>query len=586
MSRTFFPRGARLVVALAVSFLRIVHAQEPAAPKPTIELGKLSERLVEIDRGFEEKLAAMRRQVDAETADKKISEALAASLRWSLRASAFATSGATARDLISSMRIPPENPHLAKAAAALEESFNSTQKQRSILLAAGTEEIRRRYDDAMAHAETASVVLAARKEIEAARLAPDLIATDGRASAYNNILREATSVLEALEPMLRACEGGDSQQIRSAFQQLKYATLVNGSAGSPRAAAQERIRKVAIPFLAAVAKAEQEMVTALAANLSEAELNAKLDLLAQSESTAAAMSEPVSGSVSPRSTVYRLIITAVTAARLGEATRFKEALQAAETAARSVQGPDSGNLHKLLAALDRDTTEILNKARAAHVAQFRARLTAIANPAELDALAAEVRAIVSRRDGQDSENWNTLATELMALAAWWSGAESSGNEGRRAYVGSLSAEVNAVRQKIERDVIGRRMRLPELNTPPLASLPLSDALEALCDQFAEKQEWRRLYDLLTLRGGTQPQRAGQEGRDDTVIALRSFFAGQNLELAEQWSQAASAYLMVLQSASPRSPIKAAADRLKEIARDHPAAVSKGSGVDPRFRQEF
>ena len=64
---------------------------------------------------------------------------------------------------------------------------------------------------------------------------------------------------------------------------------------------------------------------------------------------------------------------------------------------------------------------------------------------------------------------------------------------------------------------------------------------------------------------------GRLAPDDSIAALRSFFAGQNLELAEQWLEAAQAYKEVLRSANSRAPTTAAAEKLKALLKAHPEA---------------
>jgi hypothetical protein len=129
-----------------------------------------------------------------------------------------------------------------------------------------------------------------------------------------------------------------------------------------------------------------------------------------------------------------------------------------------------------------------------------------------------------------------------------------------------------LRKRITRDVTSRTLRAPELNTPPLAEMPLDLAVESLCDQLAKAADWRRLYRVLEGRANSQGQPGGRTN-DDGFTALRSFFTAQNLELAEQWPEAVQAYKSVLQSASERAPVQAAADRLKVLAKEHPDAMN-------------
>ncbi|MES2573040.1 MAG: hypothetical protein V4710_23660, partial [Verrucomicrobiota bacterium] len=63
------------------------------------------------------------------------------------------------------------------------------------------------------------------------------------------------------------------------------------------------------------------------------------------------------------------------------------------------------------------------------------------------------------------------------------------------------------------------------------------------------------------------------GSADLLQALRAFFTAQNLELAEQWTDAVRSYKAVLRSSSERAPIKAAAERLKVLAKEHPDVVA-------------
>ena len=62
---------------------------------------------------------------------------------------------------------------------------------------------------------------------------------------------------------------------------------------------------------------------------------------------------------------------------------------------------------------------------------------------------------------------------------------------------------------------------------------------------------------------------------------RAFFAGQNFELAEQWSDAMQSYKTVLRSANEHVPIKAAAERLKVLTKEHPEAVAAAGPASQR-----
>lgn len=109
--------------------------------------------------------------------------------------------------------------------------------------------------------------------------------------------------------------------------------------------------------------------------------------------------------------------------------------------------------------------------------------------------------------------------------------------------------------------------------PPLAEQPIDVALNTLTENLVRAREWRRLLVLLEFRGGANlyPNGSPQRASDD-IAAIRSFIAGQNFELAEQWTDAMIAYKTVLSTAAEQGPVKDAADRLKALAKDHPKNV--------------
>ena len=135
-------------------------------------------------------------------------------------------------------------------------------------------------------------------------------------------------------------------------------------------------------------------------------------------------------------------------------------------------------------------------------------------------------------------------------------------------------------------MLSRALGVPELNAPPLSEKPADAALDAVTDGLAEKGEWRRLYEMLKARAALQTN-GGRRSEDDALMALRSFFTAQNLELAEQWPEAVQSYKAVLQCASPRAPIKPAAERIKVLVKEHPE-VSKVAAppVRPGFPEKF
>ena len=565
------PSSPRVVFAsFALIFMLSVslHSQDSgtSVARSKVEIEKIADRLAELDRDFEAKLNAVRQEVDAEVAAKTISEPLAASIRWSLRASAFSGGSVNARDILTTLRIPPDNAKLATAATALDETFTKNQKERTALLVSGTEEVRRRFETVVTSAETADAVLAVRRELDAVRLA--FVSADARALDFENAIRETSVLLDSLEQMLRGVETGKPERMQEGMLRFR-ATLETQARGSGIAAGKARLERLAAPFNDALVAAEADLLKAFAAGQPEAELESALDRLAEAERRTTLISQNPFGGNS-RTVPFRAVLTAMKSAATGDAGRFRAALQVASDALQTAPGPNAARLRAVLEKVERDSAATLATAREAKTSEFRKRLETAKGADDLEAIAADMRSSFSRQEG-DAENWNALATELMTLAAHWAGGDIAGFESRSGYTGRLAPDLNALRERVDRDLLANGMRFPELFNLPLWNVPLPAAIESLSDQLAKKKEWRRLYDLLTRRIALPPHGAGIGGPDDTLAALRAFFAGQNLELAEQWTQAASAYQQVLQSASARAPIKDAADRLKEITRKHPEA---------------
>jgi len=162
----------------------------------------------------------------------------------------------------------------------------------------------------------------------------------------------------------------------------------------------------------------------------------------------------------------------------------------------------------------------------------------------------------------ENDDLNRLASETFAEAGAGRGAED-------AVVGEILA---GFRDRAEREILSRTLKCPELAQEPLASQPLGQALDGLLDKFRSEGGWRRALQLMEAQAALEhaagPARRGTEA----MLAVRSYLAGQNFELAEVWTDAAVAYKMVLATAIDGTPVKEAAERLKALAREHPEAI--------------
>jgi hypothetical protein len=233
----------------------------------------------------------------------------------------------------------------------------------------------------------------------------------------------------------------------------------------------------------------------------------------------------------------------------------------------------------VLVKLEREFGAALTKGITERQEKIRTRLAGVNDAAELDRLVGELAARPRRPDPlrePDADGTGHLAAELSSLARAWNTGNTAqlqsdlagGNTSRHPFLKELAD----LRQRIERDVLSRIVRAPELKSPPLSEKPLDVALESFSNDLANSGDWRRLYRLIELTASMQMPRGGLSS-EEALAALRSFFAAQNFEAAEQWKEAVQAYKSVLQSASERAPIKAAAERLKQLTKEHPDAAN-------------
>ena len=284
----------------------------------------------------------------------------------------------------------------------------------------------------------------------------------------------------------------------------------------------------------------------------------------------------------PRATVnfYRAIVGALKAVETGDGAQAQEKLREAANSLQQLGAARSAKFEPVLGKLDKELVEKAVKIQQQRTADLRARLAAVKQPADLEAVAAEIQTWsiqMRNRGGEEREDFSQLIQQLNLLSAAWGSASPAlllQERGGGALIsGSFAKELTTLRSRIERDVIARVLKAPELNAPPLAEKAPEAAIDAFCDDLAQRSEWRRLLQVLQARPQTQFQPYGRGVEDETVSALKSFFAAQNLELAEQWADAAQAYKTVLRSTGERIPIKSAADRLKVLAKKHPEAVA-------------
>ncbi len=108
-------------------------AQRPSAEASTVSLEKIPEQVAQIEDELLKKMDAILVLVGEEAAAKRISEAVAQSLRFTLRTSRSTPGVPDVRGLVASACIPDENQALVQAFRELETLVTVLQNRRALL---------------------------------------------------------------------------------------------------------------------------------------------------------------------------------------------------------------------------------------------------------------------------------------------------------------------------------------------------------------------------------------------------------------------------------------------------------------------
>lgn len=572
------PLLASLLCCLPCSFSQ--NPTAPAAANEAVPLEQLPDKLQKLDDEIAKKLEEVRTLVDSEAAAKHITEPIAQSLRWSLRTTATVGSALDVRGIVSTMRVPTDNGALTQAIKELEATYAAAQARRTVLAGEAAREVRRRVAESVrtaakaADLETLETALASANE--ALRKRASLAGSDS-AAAFTG----ADQLLRGLRRLIQAEMAGKPPALGQAMGQMRNDYRYD-QGGAYENEVQARLDRLTQPFIAAAESAENETAAAILNGKPPAEIDATLARFDEAAERLSQVSAGQSGYAQRdvRASTYRNLARAIKGLGDSGDENVQSRLNEARNAARQLGAKRAVEMESMISKLEKQFAEAAAKMASERGEKLPLRIAAVKQPDDLDAIVADLRRwslSASRSDRGDRDNWNTLASQLSSLSASWATASPAllqqnrfgENEGARAgYAGELAE----LRKRIERDVLSRVLEAPELNAAPLAGKPVEVALDAFCDDLAKAGEWRRLFDLLSARNAIQAN-TGRRIEDDTLTALRSFFTAQNLELAEQWADAAQAYKAVLRSASRRAPIKPAADRLKALVKEHPEAAA-------------
>jgi len=304
---------------------------------------------------------------------------------------------------------------------------------------------------------------------------------------------------------------------------------------------------------------------------------AKLEEVTGKLQAAQGMSTTIYSDTSSSLNTYRSLVALARAVENHDASYMQGNLQTLRHNLTALGAERVNKFEQLFVQWQKETDEAAGHITQEQRSAWGGKLAAVKDADQLQALAFEMqKAERNLQNVRDPDFPRGLGSQLLALAtAWSNGSNSLAAASGFGYDSNASVwyarEINDLRQRIQRDTISHALRAPELLKSPLAEQPLDTALDTLSRNLSEAHEWRRLLVLLELHANSNRYNnpGGSSSAVDTMNAIRQYFAGQNYELAEQWSDALVSYKSVLATAAELGPIKEAAERIKVISKEHP-----------------
>lgn len=180
--------------------------------------------------------------------------------------------------------------------------------------------------------------------------------------------------------------------------------------------------------------------------------------------------------------------------------------------------------------------------------------------------------------GETGVRWSVVRSDLSRIARWW--VRGWGNQTFPfARLGDSPKWVEPLDQlswRATREILAKHVDAPELLQPPLAELPLSEAVQRIAEAAGQKGDWIRVQRLW---GGLAPlilraedQRVIRDRRD----AVTNFLAAQHMEAAGCYREAVQAYRQTFARTERPLPSKEAGERLEALRKTHPEAFESSA----------
>jgi len=572
--------GLFLPIATAVAQAPPVDSSRPAS------LEELADRFQNAEAPVRKKAQDLLAIVDSEVGANRIPEPIAQGLRWTLHN--LASTG-DVLVLLTSTRLPLENAAIMEAALSLYDSERAAQAERSALKAQGIREAGRRSTELVRSGGSVAEIDAFLPVIERFQKLtekyPHGIATRIPASDFSTCI----PMLRSLRSVMAIPLAGDSAEARSAVGQFRQdesqaLEFVSSADYGARAAG------IVALFQQATDTARDNLGSALIAG----EPYEKTRMLAGKFVDATRRFSDVAQILIPEFSNFGFTDYQTASRAYPQIDNFSQLIashqwskaEAEIAAARQclpqMAARQAAALEALLKKLELRIPHAPETPAQEFYKELRAKLDAVKQPSDLAATAADP--FNSRRESlqsEDPEIAQRLATQLSALATAWSVGDpnllSPWNlqEDRMEDAGLV-----ALRNRIKREIAGRLLGAPEFTQAPYASQPLGAAFDGFLAKLAAEGQWPRVLEVLKTKSTLLPSPGANPENSEMVSAVRSYLTGKNFEAAGLWTEAAAAYKSVLATATDHTPVTAAADRLKALAKEHPESL-KADWIRPR-----
>ncbi|HVK57999.1 MAG TPA: hypothetical protein VM735_04395, partial [Candidatus Kapabacteria bacterium] len=257
MNPSLSARAALLPLVLTCGLANLLAQTDVEKPADSVPLDKVPERLTQLDDEWKKKAEEVRTLVDAEEVAKRISEATAQSLRFSLRTAGNAN--LDTRNVASNARIPADNATLSKAFRDLDTITSRQLLERTVLVENAVKEVRDRVSKLLVEAKDQAEIEGFITTIDGLKSALSR-RTISSATDFQGRLSAASSILGQLRRLVEAQASGNLTQLSQAVAEFR-----NNNYPDRELVLESDRRKRIDSIIKPYQKAEEESLAALEA---------------------------------------------------------------------------------------------------------------------------------------------------------------------------------------------------------------------------------------------------------------------------------------------------------------------------------